>query len=250
MTETASSEPSRKKIRFDPNILDVKFLMETSDGDMEFLTQLIELFKETTVENLESLRLALEQSNQHDAIHFSHDIKGSSANLGAQLARVHAAEMERLSRDGQLEDCAKMMPELKRRLDTIFKALDDFLADPAAAVAAASDPEAKEGPTNAKQPEAPKKETAAEPKKETAEAPKEATAAAPKKETAEAPTETAAEAADPPGKATTEAADPPKDAKRASSPKRALDAQTADCPSEKRRKAEEEPESARASASR
>lgn len=75
--------------------IDFSFLQDISDGDIPFEKELIELYLEDVAGHLLSLKAMLGEEALEPVRALAHNIKGSSANLGAVLMRSRAEELER-----------------------------------------------------------------------------------------------------------------------------------------------------------
>lgn len=115
-------EEEEKTIRFDSSRL-----TEVSDGDAEFEADLIGIYKETCEEKLPLLEEALKKEDAENSVLYSHDIKGSSANLGAEAVRKISGDMEMLARKQEYKEAHKLFPDLKQELQETYKVLEDFL---------------------------------------------------------------------------------------------------------------------------
>jgi HPt (histidine-containing phosphotransfer) domain-containing protein len=106
----------------EPEILSNR-LIEITDGDMEFALELAIAFRDTSKKTIVDLEKALKDKDEKNSILWSHDLKGSSASVGAERCRKIAAEMEALSKDKKYEEILELLPKLKETLEETYTAL-------------------------------------------------------------------------------------------------------------------------------
>ncbi len=99
-------------------------MQDISEGDRAFEKELIDLYKETCTEKLPLLREALEQHHLDNSILYSHDIKGSSSNIGAEAVRRISERMEMFCRNRQFVEAYSLLPELTQELTATYTAFD------------------------------------------------------------------------------------------------------------------------------
>eukprot|EP01119_Soliformovum_irregulare_P003031 TRINITY_DN13314_c0_g1_i1.p1 TRINITY_DN13314_c0_g1~~TRINITY_DN13314_c0_g1_i1.p1 ORF type:complete len:124 (-),score=28.87 TRINITY_DN13314_c0_g1_i1:48-419(-) len=116
------SEERKKEPLFDPSRL-----TEVSDGDKDFEADLIEIYRETCEQKLPLLEEALKSKDKDNSVLFSHDIKGSSANLGAERVRKISGDMEMNCRNEDYDKALEDFPLLNEQLQATYKVLEDFL---------------------------------------------------------------------------------------------------------------------------
>jgi HPt (histidine-containing phosphotransfer) domain-containing protein len=101
--------------------------------DKGLAIELIDLYKQQFDSSMLKLTKAVKENDQPNAILFSHDIKGSSANLGCKGVSEKALELEKLARAGKLADMQPKLPELaavqKKSTDIFEEVLEDFPED-------------------------------------------------------------------------------------------------------------------------
>jgi len=117
-------------------------LRQISEGDHEFEDDLMEAYKS----ELESLFVQLEPGlkeaithncslanktepqlkNLHDdCVRLAHDIKGSSANVGAEGVREVGRVMEELARAGQYSQVLALLPKVRQEFEEFCKIWED-----------------------------------------------------------------------------------------------------------------------------
>ena len=83
--------------------------------------ELVELFVETSMSDLEELRSAIEEGNPDQARNAAHSLKGAASNLGLLLFSEAAREIEARAREGSLEGAAEVAEMLGRKLAAMAK---------------------------------------------------------------------------------------------------------------------------------
>jgi len=101
-------------------------LREVSDGDEEFARELAGMYKDSCDEQILNLQNAVEAGIQEQAILFSHDIKGSSANIGADRAKTISANIETSCRNGKFLEAKQQIPFLERALLETYSLLEKY----------------------------------------------------------------------------------------------------------------------------
>mmetsp|Transcript_18644 Transcript_18644/g.26129 ORF Transcript_18644/g.26129 Transcript_18644/m.26129 type:complete len:199 (+) Transcript_18644:148-744(+) len=113
-----------KKLRFDNTRLN-----DVSEGDKSFEKELIDIYKQTCDEKLPQLEEALQKEDEKNSVLYSHDIKGSSANIGAECIRRVAEKIEKLSRDFKYTEASALIPELRQEFELTYIVFGEYLQD-------------------------------------------------------------------------------------------------------------------------
>jgi HPt (histidine-containing phosphotransfer) domain-containing protein len=80
-------------------LFDEKQLKNHFDGDDELIGELVEVFEESYLPCLDSIKKALEESNHKDLELHAHTLKGMIANFFAMDLKHAAAELELMARN-------------------------------------------------------------------------------------------------------------------------------------------------------
>jgi HPt (histidine-containing phosphotransfer) domain-containing protein len=88
-------------------------LVERCMGNLEFVERVLAKFQQRFGENLEELEKALEAYDPEGIVQVAHRLKGESANVAAGGLRDHAAEIERLGREGRVSDIPPCLAQLR-----------------------------------------------------------------------------------------------------------------------------------------
>jgi len=81
--------------------------------------ELIELFIETGMSDINKLRFAVDEVNAENAANALHSIKGAAGNLGLTEIYELAKMVEKTCRDGMLDNVPESVQELEKRLDKV-----------------------------------------------------------------------------------------------------------------------------------
>lgn len=98
-------------------VLDIVHAREITDGDMEFLKELIEIFKADCPERLGVISRAIKEKGFKALEEAAHALKGSAGNLG--LTRVHelSYKLEKLGKAENIEGADGVLKELEEELE-------------------------------------------------------------------------------------------------------------------------------------
>lgn len=108
------------------DIVDFSRIQETSDGDMEFEGELIEMYLEDAREHLNNILGLLGGSDAETLKSASHTLKGSSANIGAVGVQTVAGAIEKAAADGQVAPASEG-EDLKAVLDKTEVVFREYL---------------------------------------------------------------------------------------------------------------------------
>lgn len=102
-------------------VFDRKHAMEITDGNTEFLKELIEMFNGDYPEKLDGISKAIKGKDFNALDKTAHSLKGASGNLG--LTRVYelALELEKMGKAKDIEWADKTLDELKEELERFSK---------------------------------------------------------------------------------------------------------------------------------
>ncbi|KAL6064472.1 Response regulator [Balamuthia mandrillaris] len=109
-------------------------LLQYSDGDHEFEEDLIEEYKgefermTTSLEPLLQAGIAGENPDHEACVRLAHDVKGSSANIGAEGVRQVGKEMEDLAKAGKYDQVLALFPALHKEYAEFCQIWDDYKA--------------------------------------------------------------------------------------------------------------------------
>jgi HPt (histidine-containing phosphotransfer) domain-containing protein len=99
--------------------MDFKKLSENLELEEEEFLEIVGLFIETSVSDLNRLQWALETKNAQEAERKAHSIKGAAASLGFKEIFEISKNMERKARDKNLNGAVEMVKVIREELDRI-----------------------------------------------------------------------------------------------------------------------------------
>jgi two-component system, sensor histidine kinase and response regulator len=103
--------------------LDRDALLRELDGDTELLARMLTLFREQSAEQVESLRIALNQGDARAVRSAAHALKGGIANFERASAYTSAARLESLAASASLEAAPAEYTQLLGELRTLGRDL-------------------------------------------------------------------------------------------------------------------------------
>ncbi len=99
--------------------MDIKKLAENLGLNEEEYQELIELFIETGMSDLDKLQSGINHGNAEEAMEAAHSIKGASGNLGLTEIYEIAKEAEQKARDGDLNGTPELAQILEEKIGKI-----------------------------------------------------------------------------------------------------------------------------------
>lgn len=97
-------------------VLNLEVALELMNGDTDLLIKILQIFVDDTPRKMNGLRNALDSADA-DAIRLeAHSLKGSSANIGAELFRELASRIEQAGKEHQIETAKELFEKLESEL--------------------------------------------------------------------------------------------------------------------------------------
>jgi len=96
---------------------DREFALEQSGQDEELLAELVQLFTDTSAEDLAKIQDALSAGDAEGIADAAHSIKGAAASLGIEDIRMAAHEIEKSGRNKDIESARGSLPDLENFLE-------------------------------------------------------------------------------------------------------------------------------------
>lgn len=98
-------------------VFDMDYAREITDGDMEFLKELIEIFKGDFPQRLAEISMAIKKKDFKALDETAHALKGSSGNLG--LTRMHElfCKLEKVGKAENIEAADETLKKLKEEIE-------------------------------------------------------------------------------------------------------------------------------------
>lgn len=109
---------------------DLDATLKRLDGDRALLRELIAFFLEDCPAVFDQLEASVRDGNMAAIERAAHSMKGLTANVGGGPTALVAARIEESARQKNLKDAQSALPELKRELNRLRSALEDFRAAP------------------------------------------------------------------------------------------------------------------------
>ena len=105
---------------------DMDHAREITDGDIEFLKELIEIFKADCTEKLAGISRAIKEKDFNALDETAHSLKGSSGNLG--LTRVYSLswKLEKVGKAKNMEGANNIFKQLEEE----FERFKNFVSKP------------------------------------------------------------------------------------------------------------------------
>jgi two-component system, sensor histidine kinase and response regulator len=104
--------------------LDVEAALQRIDGDRELLAQIAQLFRDECPNTIEAIRAAILQENRTALERQAHSLKGSSSNLGAVAVSKAAGQLERVARNGEMQQAREEFKILEVEVDRMMCELE------------------------------------------------------------------------------------------------------------------------------
>ena len=96
------------------------------EGDEELYSEIIAIYLADTPVQIAKLEHAVETGDMETALRQAHSIKSASGNVGADLVRQIAAEIETCRREGDIE----VLHDLTKQLRVVFNQAEADLQHP------------------------------------------------------------------------------------------------------------------------
>jgi PAS domain S-box-containing protein len=113
----------------DVPVFDKAGMMSRLMDDEDLARKLIDIFLDDIPKQIESLRGYLAAGDITGVERQAHTLKGASANLGGEVLRAVAFEMEKAAKDGNLKYATAQLTELENQFNRLKEAMDDFAGD-------------------------------------------------------------------------------------------------------------------------
>ncbi len=112
-------------IKVDKNLktpVDLEFLRNITDNDIEFERDLLKIFIESSKNDIKKMEASIGDPNNNDWYLSSHSFKGSAASIGA-FSLAKSLEYAQFHKDDPDEDKIKTLKEIKEKLAVVTKFL-------------------------------------------------------------------------------------------------------------------------------
>jgi two-component system sensor histidine kinase BarA len=122
----AAADASQEEVDLDETVL--RDLMAMTNGSLETVRRITELYRTRSLEEVERLDDAARAGDRDRVAQYAHALKSMSANLGARRVASVAAEMERAAREGEVPPGADAAAGLGEMLRRTHRLLDEAMA--------------------------------------------------------------------------------------------------------------------------
>jgi CheY-like chemotaxis protein len=128
LERTPNDQPPRQETPSDRHAVNTETLDRLRDlrvpGQADPVAEIIDLFLEQTPDLLGLLKKAIEEKDVETIGTTAHTLKGSCANLGAELMAVWCRELETLAKQGTLEAAGHVLLQLEQELGAVRQILE------------------------------------------------------------------------------------------------------------------------------
>jgi two-component system, sensor histidine kinase and response regulator len=124
----ASTGVSRQKVSNEPSVsvFDPKEALARVDGDIELMSNLVDLFLTESVAMMEAIRAAVANKSSGKVEKTAHRLKGSVSIFGAKIVSETALALETMGREGNLASASKTFALLEQEMAHLQFALKKF----------------------------------------------------------------------------------------------------------------------------
>ncbi len=105
------------------SVLDLNTAMSNLDGDVELLSEIVEIFMETSAEQIESLRAAIRAQDIQTVTIDSHGMKGGASNFCATAFVEAALALELQAKSGSLEGAEDLLDKMVEHLNELHEVM-------------------------------------------------------------------------------------------------------------------------------
>jgi HPt (histidine-containing phosphotransfer) domain-containing protein len=109
------------------DLFDEQALLDTVDGDLEFLAETVDMLDEDAPALLDEVRQAAEARNAEALVGPAHALKSMLGNFCAAPAQEAARAVEAMGRESRLDDVDAAVQRLQREAEQLKDALKTFL---------------------------------------------------------------------------------------------------------------------------
>ncbi len=108
----------------DPDALER--LRDASDGDEAFISEIVEEYLTDAPGQLDTIDRAVASGAHDEALRAAHTLKSTSATFGATTLEAVAREMERLAREGRLDELDRLSSQAREELGNVTELLREL----------------------------------------------------------------------------------------------------------------------------
>ena len=119
--DRAADSPSKSS---SANAVDLATALERLDGDRALFDELTHIYEEDCPRLLEEMRRAIAHHDAKGLEHHAHQLKGSSASLGAFAVSHAAGEIEKLAQSDNVDNVSEQFRVLQEEIERLFGELE------------------------------------------------------------------------------------------------------------------------------
>jgi HPt (histidine-containing phosphotransfer) domain-containing protein len=113
------------EVMMDKEVFDLQKALEVVGGDKALFKEIANIFIKGLPENTANIRKAIAENNAKEVEYAAHSLKGSIGNFAAATSHEAAYRIERMGKEGTLEeadDALSRLEEELKKLQTVLKA--------------------------------------------------------------------------------------------------------------------------------
>jgi HPt (histidine-containing phosphotransfer) domain-containing protein len=125
----AEDEADAAGDRQKPENFELDGLLKAFENDQSLFEELVEIFINDYPQMLDTLRSTLKESDADTMTRTAHSLKGMLRNFKAEAAADTAYTLEKMGRDGVLDDADQIVDSLAEQLDQVGQKLQQLVRD-------------------------------------------------------------------------------------------------------------------------
>ncbi len=110
-----------------PNILNEEDLLDRCDGDLEFVSEIVEDFMEIHPDLLSDIEDGIRSQNAHQVVEAAHSLKGLVGHFAVDQFIQLVGEVERAAREENLEEASTHLEQVGPNIETLKESLQKFV---------------------------------------------------------------------------------------------------------------------------
>ncbi|MEO1347400.1 MAG: PAS domain S-box protein [Cyanobacteria bacterium J06635_15] len=110
-------------------IFDPVALLDYFSGDKELAVQICQFFLEDTPSDIQAMQAYLAAGDVLNVTYKAHGIKGTAANVGGEVLRAVAFEMEKAAKAGDINSVWRYMPDIETQFARLKVAIENWLSE-------------------------------------------------------------------------------------------------------------------------
>lgn len=103
-------------------------LLERFDNDLELIVEVLEIFKDSSQQNINAIQEALQEKDDQKLTLNAHSLKGAASNFSPDLATQKAAALEEKGKNSDFTETEQLLSELKEEVAQLITHLAQMTA--------------------------------------------------------------------------------------------------------------------------